>query len=100
MARPKGSLNKATLAKQASGKIDLGTGVPASPAPATATATKEPVKKALGRVTKEKVFSAAAGQLTVHESQNQNIVFKGRMTDENGIVFMTTVLMPLKPYHG
>ena len=102
MARPKGSKNKVKVTPESiNGKINLGGGAPATPA-VTVLPTVEPTAKrvALGRVTREKIFRATIGQLSVHESQNGNIVMKGRMTDENGIVYMTTMLMPLNPTTG
>ena len=104
MSRPKGSQNKATIAKEtetSGGKVNLGGGVPIEPV-VTVLPTVEPTAKktALGRVSREKIFRASIGQLSVHESQNGNVNFKGRMTDENGIVYMTTMFMPLNPTTG
>ena len=103
MARPLGSKNLPKASTPTQGKIDLTGGVPAT-APTAPTAPKTeaaPAKRvALGRVSKEKIFRAGVGQLTVHESVNGNVVFKGRMVDENGITYMTTVLMPLNPTTG
>jgi len=101
MARPKGSKNKAKTPTASNGLIDLGGGVPATPA-VTVLPTVEPTAKktALGRVSREKIFRASIGQLSVHESQNGNVNFKGRMTDENGITYMTTMFMPLNPTTG
>jgi len=103
MARPKGSKNLPKLAPDViNPKINLGGApVPATPA-VTVLPTVEPTvkKTALGRVSREKIFRASIGQLSVHESANGNINFKGRMTDENGITYMTTMFMPLNPATG
>tara|TARA_Y100000310_G_scaffold210100_1_gene210717 strand:+ start:356 stop:700 length:345 start_codon:yes stop_codon:yes gene_type:complete len=99
MARPKGSKNKPKIVSTSDGLINLGGGVPATPETPTVEATSEK-RVALGRVNIEKLFRASAGQMTVHESQNGNIVFKGRCVDENGITYMTTMLMPLNPTTG
>jgi len=105
ISRPKGTPNKPKTPQADGGLVNLGGGSPATPAvddapiaPATAPAIEKRV--ALGRVNREKLFRAAPGGMTVHESQNGNIVFKGRMVDENGIVYMTTMLMPLNPTTG
>jgi hypothetical protein len=105
ISRPKGTPNKPKAPKADGGLVNLGGGSPATPAvddapiaPATAPAIEKRV--ALGRVNREKLFRAAPGGMTVHESQNGNIVFKGRCVDENGIVYMTTMLMPLNPTTG
>ena len=101
MARPKGSKNKPRIVPPSDGLINLGGGVPATPTPSVeATPAVEAKRVALGRVNIEKLFRASAGQMTVHESQNGNIVFKGRCVDENGITYMTTMLMPLNPTTG
>lgn len=100
MARPLGSKNKVQASTPTTGKIDLTGGIPETVAPSVPTAPAPAKKVALGRVSREKIFRSASGQLTVHESVNGNVVFKGRMTDENGIVYMTTVLMPLNPATG
>ena len=107
MSRQKGSKNKATIAKEtagAGGKFNLGGGVPIEPATPAVTVlpTVEPKAKkvAIGRVSREKIFRANIGQLSVHESQAGNVNFKGRMTDENGVVYMTTMFMPLNPATG
>ena len=101
MARPKGSKNKPRIVPTNDGLINLGGGVPATPTPTVEEAPVADAKRvALGRVNIEKLFRASAGQMTVHESQNGNIVFKGRCVDENGITYMTTMLMPLNPTTG
>ena len=102
MARPKGSKNKPRIVPANDGLINLGGGVPATPeTPVEDAAPATDAKRvALGRVNIEKLFRASAGQMTVHESQNGNIVFKGRCVDENGITYMTTMLMPLNPTTG
>ena len=104
MARPKGSKNKVkatTVTTASNGLIDLGGGVPVTPK-VTVLPTVEPATKktALGRVSREKIFRASIGQLSVHESKNGNVNLKGRMTDENGITYMTTMFMPLNPTTG
>ena len=109
MARQKGSKNKATIAKeqaQAVGGFNMG----GSPAPAspvvepkvTVLPTVEPKAKAvaIGRNTREYLFRVAPGQLSYFRSSNGNLLFKGRFTDENGIVWMTTMAMPLNPATG
>ena len=105
ISRPKGTPNKPKAPKADDGLINLGGGVPATPvveAPEPKVTVLPTVEKrvALGRVNREKLFRAAPGGMTVHESQNGNIVFKGRRVDENGIVYMTTMLMPLNPTSG
>ena len=102
MARPKGSKNKPRIVSTSGeGLINLGGGVPATPETPVEDAPVADTKRvALGRVNIEKLFRASAGQMTVHESQNGNIVFKGRCVDENGITYMTTMLMPLNPTTG
>lgn len=121
MSRPKGRQNNATIAAQAaaapitvevstpstSPKIDLTGGAPITPIAATEPKitylpTVEPTAKkvALGTINREKVFRAAPGQLKVHESAKGNTNIKGRMVDENGIVYMTTMFMPLNPATG
>ena len=102
MARPKGSKNKprAAVTTASTGLVNLGGGVPATPAPTPTTEATPEKRVALGRVNIEKLFRASPGQMTVHESQNGNIVFKGRCVDENGITYMTTMLMPLNPTTG
>ena len=106
ISRPKGTPNKPKAPKADGGLINLGGGAPATPeiveAPEPKVTVLPTVEKrvALGRVNREKLFRAAPGGMTVHESQNGNIVFKGRMVDENGIVYMTTMLMPLNPTSG
>ena len=103
MARPKGSKNKPKIVSNSGGLINLGGGVPATPTPTVeeeVAPVTEAKRVALGRVNIEKLFRASAGQMTVHESQNGNIVFKGRCVDENGITYMTTMLMPLNPTTG
>ena len=106
ISRPKGTPNKPKAPTTDGGLINLGGGVPATPEVAEAPEPKVTVlptvekRVALGRVNREKLFRAAPGGMTVHESQNGNIVFKGRMVDENGIVYMTTMLMPLNPTSG
>ena len=107
ISRPKGTPNK-PKAPAGDSLINLGGGAPATPeiveapTPAPKVTVLPTVEKrvALGRVNREKLFRAAPGGMTVHESQNGNIVFKGRMVDENGIVYMTTMLMPLNPTSG
>ena len=101
MSRPKGSKNLPKTPASTNGElINLGGGVPITPA-VTVLPTVEPTKKvSLGRVQREKIFRAAPGQLSVHESTNGNVNFKGRMVDENGIVYMTTMFMPLNPATG
>ena len=106
ISRPKGTPNKPKTPQADGGLINLGGGSPATPEIAEAPEPKVTVlptvekRVALGRVNREKLFRAAPGGMTVHESQNGNIVFKGRMVDENGIVYMTTMLMPLNPTTG
>jgi hypothetical protein len=107
ISRPKGTPNKPKTPQADGGLINLGGGAPATPAvdapaPEPKVTVLPTVEKrvALGRVNREKLFRAAPGGMTVHESQNGNIVFKGRMVDENGIVYMTTMLMPLNPTSG
>ena len=112
MARQKGSKNKATIAKeqaQAVGGFNMGgSPAPASPVEApvepkgTILPTVEPKSKAvaIGRNTREYLFRVAPGQLSYFRSSNGNLLFKGRFTDENGIVWMTTMAMPLNPATG
>lgn len=100
MARPLGSKNLPKASTPTQGKIDLTGGIPATAPTAPKTEVAPAKRVALGRVSKEKIFRAGVGQLTVHESVNGNVVFKGRMVDENGITYMTTVLMPLNPTTG
>ena len=111
MSRPKGSKNKATIASQATvGGFNMGGApIPATPAPeapaepkVTILPTVEPKSKAvaIGRNTREYLFRVAPGQLSYFRSSNGNLLFKGRFTDENGIVWMTTMAMPLNPTTG
>ena len=113
MARQKGSKNKATIAKeqaQGVGGFNMG-GAPAPASPVveapvepkvTVLPTVEPKAKAvaIGRNTREYLFRVAPGQLSYFRSSNGNLLFKGRFTDENGIVWMTTMAMPLNPATG
>jgi len=109
LARQKGSKNKATIAKeqaQAVGGFNMG-GAPAPASPVvepkvTVLPTVEPKAKAvaIGRNTREYLFRVAPGQLSYFRSSNGNLLFKGRFTDENGIVWMTTMAMPLNPATG
>ena len=109
ISRPKGTPNKPKAPKADGGLVNLGGGAPATPEIAeapepkvTVLPTVEPAAKktALGRVSREKIFRASIGQLSVHESKNGNVNLKGRMTDENGITYMTTMFMPLNPTTG
>ena len=112
MARQKGSKNKATIANeqaQAVGGFNMGgSPAPASPVEApvepkvTILPTVEPKSNAvaIGRNTREYLFRVAPGQLSYFRSSNGNLLFKGRFTDENGTVWMTTMAMPLNPATG
>jgi len=111
VSRPKGSKNKATIASQTPvGGFNMGGApIPATPvieAPiepkVTILPTVEPKVKnsALGKNTREYLFKVAPGSFSYYRSSNGNLLFKGRFTDENGIVWTTTMAMPLNPATG
>ena len=109
MSRPKGSLNKSTIAANAAasnGKFSMGGGAPITPAieepKVTILPTVEPKVKnvALGKNKREYLLRVAIGGFNYFKSSNGNLVFKGRMVDENGMVWMTTMAMPLNPATG
>jgi len=111
VSRPKGSLNKSTIAAAAAttignGKFNMGGGVPITPAieepKVIILPTVEPKVKnvALGKNKREYLLRVAIGGFNFFKSANGNLVFKGRMTDENGMVWMTTMAMPLNPANG
>jgi len=101
VSRPKGSKNKATIASQTPvGGFNMG-GAPIPATPVIEAPIEPKVKNsALGKNTREYLFKVAPGSFSYYKSSNGNLLFKGRFTDENGIVWTTTMAMPLNPATG
>ena len=111
VSRPKGTPNKPKAPIATTGGFNMGGApIPATPVietpiepKVTILPTVEPKTKkavAMGRNTREMLFKVAPGQFSYFESSNGNLLFKGRMVDENGLTWMTTMAMPLNPATG